>query len=272
MGLGHMRIRAWDRSQPHAQAGSSLPRDFCHSVPDAGVLSFEERTSRFRHGKPDHGPDQVAANGDCARGAAAPDHRLRGSGKTEVVSRRIAQLLLSQAATGLTPRHVVAFTFTEKAAAELEDRVIARSREVGGSVTGLAELFVGTIHGYCLNLLLSEVPHYSKFDVLNEVQQTLFLDRHSRASGLTVSTDRQGQPLRRFVDTPHYLNALNLLRECEIRPEHLATCSVRVGLDLYRSLLDRHRFLDFSALLEPTAHLLTKDQSLRRAWPGGCGT
>ena len=47
--------------------------------------------------------------------------------------------------------------------------------------------------------------------MLNEVQQSLFIDRHSKKSGLTSSTDLTGKPLQRYKDTPHYLNALSIL-------------------------------------------------------------
>ena len=43
-----------------------------------------------------------------------------GSGKTQVISQRIAAIL---SLPGVEPRNVVAFTFTEKAAAELKDRI-----------------------------------------------------------------------------------------------------------------------------------------------------
>ena len=43
-----------------------------------------------------------------------------GSGKTQVISQRISEILKLP---GVEPRHVVAFTFTEKAAAELKDRI-----------------------------------------------------------------------------------------------------------------------------------------------------
>jgi DNA helicase-2/ATP-dependent DNA helicase PcrA len=51
-----------------------------------------------------------------------------GSGKTEVVARRVARLL----ASGLKPGNIVAFTFTDKAAAELKERITTRCREALG--------------------------------------------------------------------------------------------------------------------------------------------
>jgi len=93
-----------------------------------------------------------------------------GSGKTEVVARRVANLLKS----GLKPANIVAFTFTDKAAAELKERIVTRCREELGEIHGLAEMYIGTIHSFCLDLLTAEVPKYLKFDVLNEVQQALF--------------------------------------------------------------------------------------------------
>ena len=46
-----------------------------------------------------------------------------GSGKTEVVSQRIVSLLKE----GISGRDIVAFTFTERAARELKDRVVERA-------------------------------------------------------------------------------------------------------------------------------------------------
>jgi DNA helicase II / ATP-dependent DNA helicase PcrA len=49
-------------------------------------------------------------------------------------------------------------------------------------------MFVGTIHGFALELLKSEVPKYLKFEVLNEVQQSLFVDRHRLTTCIGEST------------------------------------------------------------------------------------
>ena len=45
-----------------------------------------------------------------------------GSGKTEVVARRVVQLL-SPDGQALLPRNIIAFTFTDKAAAELKTKI-----------------------------------------------------------------------------------------------------------------------------------------------------
>src|SRR6266446_4851194 len=68
-----------------------------------------------------------------------------GSGKTQVISQRIAAIL---AVPGVRPSEVIAFTFTEKAAAELKERVLSIVEQEVGAVTGLADMYIGTMHGY----------------------------------------------------------------------------------------------------------------------------
>ena len=96
-----------------------------------------------------------------------------GSGKTEVVSQRVAHLL----AHDEDPRSIVAFTFTERAAAELKDRIARRvEQRLGrGALDQLSGLYVGTIHAYCFRLLQQVVPRYETYDVLDDNQLTAFL-------------------------------------------------------------------------------------------------
>jgi DNA helicase-2/ATP-dependent DNA helicase PcrA len=186
-----------------------------------------------------------------------------GSGKTEVVARRVVRLLSQGHEGSLVPRNIVAFTFTDRAAAELKERITTRAHQALGEVHGLAEMFVGTIHAFCLELLKSESPKYLKYEVLNEVQQGLFVDRHSKQSGLTASTDLAGTALKRYRDTKHYIGALSILREAEVDVGKLSDCSIVGGLEAYRQLLDEHSYLDYSSILEAAVEVLTNDEGLR---------
>ena len=170
-----------------------------------------------------------------------------GSGKTEVVAQRVVRLLTPGRRETLLPRNIIAFTFTDKAAAELKERIVTRTREALGEIPGMAEMFVGTIHAFCLELLKSESPKYLKYEVLNEVQQTLFVDRHSRASGLTQSTTLSGQTLKRYTDTRHFISAMNILREDRpVTPDRLKGNSVAAQLPRYEQLLHDRGYLDYS--------------------------
>lgn len=171
-----------------------------------------------------------------------------GSGKTQVIAERIVRLLdLGKA----EPRNIVAFTFTEKAAGELGSRIGSISNERLGPRIGMAEMFVGTMHGYSLRILQDHLLKYLKFSVLTEVQRRLFIDRNSNRSGLTTVTIKhgpaRGQPLRRYRDTRLFMQALDMARE-----DVLATLppkDIEVALRSYRELLEDHRYLDFSEIL-----------------------
>lgn len=194
-----------------------------------------------------------------------------GSGKTEVVARRVATLLKPKNAGGggCKPENIVAFTFTEKAAAELKERIHKRCTEALGDIVGLAEMYVGTIHGFCLDLLKGEIPAYMKYEVLNEVQQVLFVDRHSKASGLTQSTTLANQTLRRYVDTRNYVSCLSILREDAIHePDKIENNSVADHLPMYEALLHSKGYLDYSGILKEAAHALRSHQGLRARMAG----
>jgi DNA helicase-2/ATP-dependent DNA helicase PcrA len=182
-----------------------------------------------------------------------------GSGKTEVIARRVTHLIKD----GCLPSNIIAFTFTEKAAAELKERIVSRCKEELGEIHGMAEMYVGTIHAFCLDLLTTEIPKFLKFDVFNEVQQALLIDRHSSESGLTTSTDLNGQHLKRYLDTPHYLSALGILREADTDDKALSSCSLLAGLDSYRDLLEKTRHLDFAGIMEAAVDVLTNDGGLK---------
>jgi ATP-dependent helicase/nuclease subunit A len=75
-----------------------------------------------------------------------------GSGKTSVLVERFARAVIDD---GVPPGRILAITFTERAAAELRERVTARLLAAGerGAARGLERAFVGTFHGYCARLV-----------------------------------------------------------------------------------------------------------------------
>lgn len=87
-----------------------------------------------------------------------------GSGKTRVISARIANLILNENADSSS---VVALTFTNKAAGEMKDRI---TTFLGGT-TKLP--FVGTFHSYCLLLLRRNIAllPFSEFSILDSDDQ-----------------------------------------------------------------------------------------------------
>ncbi len=105
-------------------------------------------------------PEQRAAIG--ASGAEVLVEAGAGTGKTGVIVDRYCRLVCER---GVSPSAVLAITFTDKAAAELRQRIrgeIERRAEAGSEraaelLPGLGGAWVTTIHGFC-NRLLSAHP------------------------------------------------------------------------------------------------------------------
>jgi DNA helicase-2/ATP-dependent DNA helicase PcrA len=88
-----------------------------------------------------------------------------GSGKTRVLTHRIAYLIDVK---GVSPYNILAVTFTNKAAGEMKERVIALAGRPGEFVT------VGTFHSFCVRLLRAESdsfhrPNFSIYDTADQL-------------------------------------------------------------------------------------------------------
>ena len=161
-----------------------------------------------------------------------------GSGKTEVVSQRVADLL----AEGVRPDAIVAFTFTERAAAELKERIEARvvTRLGYEALDRLNGLFVGTIHAYCFRLLQQHVPKYETYDVLDENQLTAFVSRE--AWRLNV---RQFDPGNRlFASIRKFLHSVEVVDNELLDLDNLPD-AFRIVLENYYATLARYRLLTY---------------------------
>jgi DNA helicase II / ATP-dependent DNA helicase PcrA len=86
-----------------------------------------------------------------------------GSGKTRVLTLRIAYLVLFKACP---PESIVAMTFTNKAAGEMKERLV---KIIGQKLA--SKVFIGTFHSYCLKLLRDYIHHLgytSSFSLYSE--------------------------------------------------------------------------------------------------------
>ncbi|MFN8031874.1 MAG: ATP-dependent DNA helicase [Mycobacterium sp.] len=166
-----------------------------------------------------------------------------GSGKTEVVSQRVADLL----ADGVLPESTVAFTFTERAAEELKNRISKRVEDrLGGEARDLlSRLFVGTIHSYSFRILQQYVPRYETFDVLEDNRLTAFLAREAHHLRLR-ELDPRG---RLFASISTFLRSLDVV-ENELLPLSKVGEPFRGILQTYRETLNRYRLLTFGQQIQ----------------------
>lgn len=161
-----------------------------------------------------------------------------GSGKTEVVSQRVADLL----AEGQPAESIVAFTFTERAAAELKNRIAHRVEDRLGmpALDGLAGLFVGTIHAFCFRLLQQRVPRYETYDVLDDNQLTAFLSREATRLGV-----RQLDPSNRlFASIAAFLKSVDVVENELLDPAAMPEPFGPVLLAYYQAL-EHYRLLTY---------------------------
>lgn len=171
-----------------------------------------------------------------------------GSGKTEAMARRVASLL----AEGALPSSIVAFTFTERAAAELKERIVRRvTEEQGPSFRDrLSPLYVGTIHAYCFQLLQEYVPRYGNYDVLDENRHAAFLAREFTAIGLDTLGHRKWQPIRDFT------RAVDVISNEGILPEALGDTPLAACYRRWLERLERFHLLTFSRLISAAIEAL----------------
>lgn len=110
-----------------------------------------------------------------------------GSGKTAVLTRRIAYLI---AARGVAVGQILAITFTNKAAAEMRERVV---RLVGARAR---YMWVSTFHSTCVRILRNQASLIeglnSNFSIYDADDSRRLLQMIGRDMGLTSSGIRRG--------------------------------------------------------------------------------
>lgn len=180
-----------------------------------------------------------------------------GSGKTEVISRRIIELIKQKKAE---PKNIVAFTYTEKAAAELKHRVINLYKKEFGNIRNFAEMYIGTMHSWCLNFLKDNIFGYQKYEIIDDVKRKIFINKYYYNSGMNrIYHLQHKEPMKRYSQTKYFLQIIDLLREEETK--NLPDYIIRAMND-YETLLKSHNFMDFTMILKTFYELLNGKKNL----------
>ncbi|VVB73107.1 ATP-dependent DNA helicase Rep [uncultured archaeon] len=195
-----------------------------------------------------------------------------GSGKTEVLSRRVAHLILSG---DVRPENMLVTTFTNKAALELKDRIQQKLPEVNVEL-----MQVSTLHSFFGEILRRYLKSPSgDFRILDEMGQFLFVYSNRKALGLDEIV--KGLPHQFFQGVIH---SFNLATEEMVEPSKLeAWCSensaccclndadqwkeravVAKAYSRYLDLLKEEELVDF-AILQRRALDLLQDKKVLSA-------
>ncbi|HEX6968262.1 MAG TPA: DNA helicase PcrA [Micromonosporaceae bacterium] len=170
-----------------------------------------------------------------------------GSGKTRVLTHRIAYLL---AARDVHPGEIIAITFTNKAAAEMKERVTA----LVGARARL--MWVSTFHSACLRILRAEHEHLglkSSFTIYDADDSRRLMQLVARELDL----DPKRYPARGLAAR------VSALKNELIDPEEFAgrakgpnERALAEAYLLYQRRLHEAHALDFDDLIMTTVHLL----------------
>ncbi|MDD9884220.1 MAG: DNA helicase II [Gammaproteobacteria bacterium] len=178
-----------------------------------------------------------------------------GSGKTRVLTRRIAWLIDAQR---VQPRAILAVTFTNKAAAEMRGRVEGLLNAPPGG------MWLGTFHGLCHRLLrlhYAEANLPQAFEIIDSDDQFRLIRRVLRE--LELDENRWAPREMQWFINGHKENA----RRPQDLPDgdHIAHTLRRV-YHAYETFCRRLGLVDFAELLLRTLELFRNNQTVRETW------
>ncbi len=180
-----------------------------------------------------------------------------GSGKTGVITQKIAHLIND---CGYEPRHIVAMTFTNKAAKEMQERVTKIMSS--NNQVNLKGLTISTFHSFGVHFLRAEAKHLGlkeKFSILDQD------DCFSILQELCATTDKA------LIKTMQ--STISLWKNGQITPEQALTDAkdeqelqfARVYAN-YNGTIKAYQAVDFDDLIRLPVELLQSNEDVRNRW------
>ncbi|MGB9185040.1 MAG: UvrD-helicase domain-containing protein, partial [Solirubrobacteraceae bacterium] len=183
-----------------------------------------------------------------------------GSGKTRVLTHRIAYLVATDAAK---PNEILAITFTNKAAAEMRDRA---ELLVGRRVRAM---WVMTFHAACARMLRAEAQR------LGYTRQFTIYDTADSRRLIKRCLDELGVDPKRFTPASigsQISDAKNKLRDADAYAQMVGSFFEQTVADVYRSYereLHRMNAMDFDDLLVRAVNVLELFPEVRDRYANG---
>jgi DNA helicase-2/ATP-dependent DNA helicase PcrA len=184
-----------------------------------------------------------------------------GSGKTRVVTFRIAELIR----TGIAPERILAVTFTNKAAAEMQERI----RDVLGHTKGKKTKAkdkpqISTFHAYCVKVLRRQIRRLGypeKFAIYDRGDQESLARQALREIRVPGELLRPGDLLSAISQwKTASLTPAEASVQADTDKQHLAA----MGYRRYQKALKSAGAVDFDDLLLLTQELFTKYPEVRK--------
>ncbi len=186
-----------------------------------------------------------------------------GSGKTRVITYRIVHLIENK---GIEPDSILAVTFTNKASAEMAERV---DHLLGGRT--LRKPLIATFHSFCVRVLrrdieamkIGNVGYKKDFAIYDEADQQAVVKSVMRRLGLD---DKQLKPSAVLGRISWAKNHMLDPQEMYLQSADPITEKVAHIFEEYRKELRKANALDFDDLLLETVRLLKSSAEVRERY------
>lgn len=180
-----------------------------------------------------------------------------GTGKTKVLTAKIAFLLSD---VGLYPGNIFAATFTNKAAAEMRERV---EQMAGISCDGL---WIGTFHSLCVRILrreASKLGYEPYFSIYDQTDQLSLIKKVMKE--LDIS-ERTMAPKSLLGSISRYKNLCKTFKDVEGTASTFYETEVIKAYGLYQQKLKESSAMDFDDLITNTVYLFRNNSDILESY------
>ncbi|MDC3007249.1 UvrD-helicase domain-containing protein [Candidatus Pelagibacter sp.] len=181
-----------------------------------------------------------------------------GSGKTKVLTSRIANIIKEKKAY---PNQILAVTFTNKAAKEMQNRV---SKILGSSATGLP--WLGTFHSICAKLLrkhASAINLNSNFTIIDTDDQIRLIKNICKGENIDV---KQISPRYILAIIDRWKNKGYYPNEVRINNKDIYEKTILPIYKIYQQKLIELNSCDFGDLILHVVKILEKNSDIKKIY------